>query len=124
MHGCAAWYRTAVAALVTVLLFCLATHRLTRLVTRDEVPLVKRPRDWILDTFGTYDESGHLVGGRRWGTFGWALAYVFTCDWCASIWVGYALLGVCALTGVHTSLPLLLPLVASSVTGLVAEREK
>lgn len=112
------------ADLVTVLVFVLATHRLTRLVVRDEVPLARVPRDWILDTFGSYDEDGHLTGGRRWGALGWALAYVLTCDWCTSVWVGYGLLGICALSGVHMPLPWLVPLAASSVAGLLAERER
>lgn len=111
------------AALIVVL-FVLATHRLTRLVIRDEVPLVALPRDWILDTFGRYDDEGKLTGGRRLGKLGWALAYVFTCDWCMSIWVGYGLLLVVWLTGVDMPVPWLVPLVASSVTGLIAEREK
>jgi hypothetical protein len=112
-----------VAALV-VLLYVLATHRLTRLVIRDAVPLVSRPRDWVLDTFGSYDSAGNLTRGRRWGVLGWSLAYVFTCDWCMSIWVGYGLLLACWLTGVDMPVPWLLPLVASSITGLLAEREK
>lgn len=112
-----------VAALIVVL-FVLATHRLTRLVVRDEVPLVALPRDWILDRFGLYDDSGELIGGLRWGKLGWAIAYVFTCDWCMSIWVGYGLLLVTWLTGVDMPVPWLVPLVASSITGLLAEREK
>lgn len=111
------------AALIVVL-FVLATHRLTRLVIRDEVPLVAIPRDWILETFGAYSYDGTLTGGKRWGTLGWALAYVFTCDWCMSIWVGYVLLLVAWLTGVDMPVPWLVPLVASSITGLIAEREK
>jgi hypothetical protein len=112
-----------VAALV-VLLFVLATHRLTRLLIHDEVPLVAAPRNWLLDTFGYYDEHDDLVGGRRWGKLGWSIAYLFTCPWCMSIWVGYGLLLVCYLTGVDMPVPWLVPLVASSITGLIAEREK
>lgn len=112
-----------VAALV-VLLFVLATHRLTRLVVRDSVPLVAVPRDWIFDTFGVYDAEGNLVSGRIGGRWGWSLAYVFTCDWCMSIWVGYGLLALCWFTGVDMPVPWLVPLVASSITGLLAEREK
>lgn len=112
------------AALVTVLIFVLATHRVTRLFTRDEVPVLAVPRSWVLDTFGEFDDAGNLVRSKRLGVVGWSLAYVFTCDWCMSIWVGYALLGVCALTGVDMPLPWFVPLVASTVTGLIAEREK
>lgn len=110
--------------IVTILIFVLAVHRGTRLAVRDEVPIMAIPRNWILDAFGKFDDAGNLVGARRWGPLGWSLAYVFTCDWCMSIWVGLFLVGACALTGVHLPVPWLLILAASSVTGLIAEREK
>lgn len=49
----------------------LATHRLTRAITRDSVPLTARPRDAIR---------------KRWPDS--AVAYLVGCDWCVSVWVG------------------------------------
>lgn len=118
------WYRTTVRATLVVLLYVLATHRGTRLVIHDQVPLFAWPRDKMLDYFGAYDPSGALVGGRRWGKLGWSIAYILTCPWCASIWVGGGLMLGCLLTGVDIPVPFLTWLAASTVTGFLAEREK
>jgi hypothetical protein len=91
-----------------------ATWRVTRLLVVDEFPPVKALREWTVRTFGVVDGEGKLVGGRGpgWGakaaeaTVGThlaraaaalvrgvahAVAYVWTCPWCMSVWAGAAL---------------------------------
>jgi len=58
--------------ILTLLVAALATARLTRLVTRDQI--THPVRRWVL---------------ARIDLHGW-LAYLLTCDWCVSVWVGGA----------------------------------
>lgn len=104
-----------------VVLLTLATHRITRLLVADELPLVKAPRDAIADHFGIY-QGGQLVDGARWGRLGWSIAYLVGCPWCMSIWVAMALVFG---TGSVMSVPLpwLIIAAASSITGWVASAE-
>jgi hypothetical protein len=68
-----------------------AIWRVTRLLVLDEVPPVRATRNWFIRTFGVIDADGNIVAGRRWGWLGFSLAYVWTCMWCMSPWVGGAL---------------------------------
>lgn len=104
------------------LLLALATHRATRLLVEDELPLVKVPRDKVTDYFGQYDQAGRLVAGRRLGRLGWSIAYLVGCPWCMSVWVAT---GLVFAVGAVTSVPLpwLAIAVASSVTGWAAQAE-
>jgi hypothetical protein len=100
---------------LVVLLLCLATHRVTRLVTRDAFPPARAVRTWVQDR--THEEH-------------W-LAYLSQCDWCASVWVGGALTGGLAAWVALAARqswwpwPLWLGvwLTTSTVTGLIAQRE-
>lgn len=65
-----------------------AIWRATRLMVVDEFPPVKAMREWFVYTFGEVNPQGHLVGGKHLGRLGYALAYLWTCPWCMSIWVG------------------------------------
>lgn len=65
-----------------------AVWRLTRLLVVDEWPPARAVREWFISTFGVVDGDGALVGGRRWGWVGHAVAYVWTCPWCMSPYVG------------------------------------
>jgi hypothetical protein len=56
--------------LITLAVGALATHRVTRLITRDRITAA--PRRWTLNRL---DEHG-------------LLAYLITCDWCVSVYVG------------------------------------
>lgn len=105
--------------LLTILLICFGTHRLTRFVIADAFPPVAVPRDALLNWWApdvewikTHDGVAH------WGQTGRALRYLFECPWCMSIWVGAVVVWV---TTLFTSVPLpvLVWLTASSVTALL-----
>lgn len=82
----------------------LATHRLTRLVTTDAITEPIRKRIW-----NKYDPSETKVG------------YLFTCNWCTSIWVGFGV--ATARTVAPTAWRYVsYALAASSVTGLLEEK--
>lgn len=120
---------------LTALLVCGATFRVTRFLTRDQLPLVARPREvligfWYPDfaepEWRARYESRHGVPARpHWGGFGHSLAYLITCDWCTSIYVAAGLVAGLAVwtnwlpdpTWVAAAL---LGLTASGVTALVA----
>lgn len=112
---------------VTALLLFLATHRVTRFVTRDKFPPMCVPRDKFVTRWGVYvdaepSERKVSISGHDTNVFMRSLAYVWECDWCTSIWVGS---GLTYLTWRwhETMLWVLLALAASSVTGLIASRE-
>lgn len=112
---------------VTVLLVFLATHRITRFITRDKFPLMCVPRDAFVERWGVYvdapkEERKVSINGRDTNLFMRSLAYVWECDWCTSVWVGA---GLTYLTWLwhETMLWVLLAAAASSVTGLIASRE-
>lgn len=93
---------------LVVVLYVLAVYRGTRLVTTDEFPLFARPREAIRADLRVPD----------------ALAYLVTCPWCMSIWIGAALLAGLDLATEHVvPVPLFLLLTASAVTGLIATVE-
>ena len=100
-------------------LVLLATHRITRLLVDDKLPLVDLPRRWLINHFGRFDHEGNLTGGRRWGRLGWSIAYLWTCPWCMSVWVAA---GLVFTAGAFTSIPLpwLWIAAASTVTGFLS----
>lgn len=119
--------------LVTLsVLLVLGTHRATRLITRDKLPLIGVPRELFICRWGTYetDEGKPEVTqarrvsltGRPTNLLMSSLAYLWECDWCMSIWVGS---GLTYLTWrwPETLLWVLLALSASTLTGLLAKAE-
>lgn len=113
---------------VTVLLLALATHRVTRLITRDKLPLYCELRNEFVERWGVYvdtekDKLGISISGHDTNRFMRSVAYAWECDWCTSIWVGS---GLTYLTWRwhETMLWVLAGLVASSITGLIASLEK
>lgn len=90
-----------------MLLVCATTYRATRLVVRDQIPVIAVPRDWLVR--------------RLENTWASSLAYLLECEWCMSVWIGA---GVVAATTHYTSLrwPWLVWAAASAFTGLVASR--
>lgn len=118
---------------LVVVLIALATFRLTRLVVKDTIPAVKVPRDAIVNWLDPDDAwkiewlasrelagkpyldppSGHL------GAVGKSLAYLLSCPWCMSVWVGAA---VTYATNLWVSVPMpwLTWAAACAVTGLLA----
>jgi hypothetical protein len=84
---------------MTILLFVglvLAIARTTRLLVVDEWPPVKRLRGWIDATFwrGEHEPTAATRWLRFWRGVGHAFAYVWTCPWCMSVWVGFAIWGL------------------------------
>jgi hypothetical protein len=113
-----------VNAWLTVLLIFIATHRLTRLAVKDEVPVVKIPRDKAICFL---DPTPQMVAAHpglkgHWGNTGRALAYLLECPWCMSAYTG----GMVVLTTdlfVSVPAPLLVWIAASTVTGLIGNLE-
>lgn len=120
---------------LTVLLFILATHRVTRLVTRDQIPLVKIPRDAFVARWGapgpessldpmTREQRNTSYNGKKTNVLMRSAAYLWECDWCASVWVASGLAVGTFYLGDELAWQLgLLAAAASSVTGLIAQRE-
>jgi hypothetical protein len=91
---------------ITLLITALATARLTRLITRDEITHGARRR-----ILATLDPHG-------------LLAYLVVCDWCVSVYIGAAAAGAGALAGAWPWLWVLpLTLAFSQTAGWMASRE-
>lgn len=113
---------------VTLILLVLGTHRVTRFVTRDKFPLYCVLRNRFVERWGVYadappEERGRVsMSGHDTNLVMRSLAYAWECDWCTSIWVGA---GLTYLTWRwhETMLWVLAALAASTVTGLIAQRE-
>ena len=104
--------------ILTVLLVILATHRITTFIVSDK--LIEGPREAI-----------QMWAERRWlekhpeveesDTWQSKLAYLLSCPWCVSPWVGGAVtLGTMWTVGLPS--PILVWLAASSVTGLLSHK--
>ena len=114
---------------MTLLLFlCLAVAvvRVTRLLVLDEFPPTRAIREWFIATFATADADGNVIPDvPRWGRLAPAahsIAYVFTCAWCMSFWVGLA---VWALADWRLSVPYpwLMIALGSLLAGLISQYE-
>lgn len=116
-----------------IILIVLSTHRVTRLITRDAIPLIAVPREAFVQRWGgftdatTPEERRLSLNGKRTNAFMRSLAYLWECDWCASMWVAA---GITYVAWVYTPLhdevwyvSILVGLTASTVTGLIAQRE-
>lgn len=104
--------------LVLVALVILATYRLTLLVIDDRV--LQRPRDAI-QTWAEYRwERQHMAesASDEWSS---GLAYLLSCGWCASIYVGGAVTLITDLV-VGLPAPLLVWPASSAVAGHLRER--
>lgn len=108
-------------------LVLLATHRVTRFITRDKLPLICVPREKFIQRWGTFvdnvgDQRKISINGKKTNIFMSSLAYAWECDWCTSVWVGS---GLTYLTWRWSDVMIwvLTALAASSATGLIALRE-
>lgn len=99
---------------ITLLLVVVATWRITRLLVRDEFPPVRAVRDWVTTTFADVTPSGELTPSKQWGVLGHTVAYLWTCTWCMSVWVGA---GVVFTLGHWLSVPLPWLVVAAASAG-------
>lgn len=113
--------------LVLLPLLLVGTHRATRILTRDKLPLVHVPREAFVCRWGVFDdavgpERRLSMNGKPTNVFMSSLAYLWTCDWCMSIWVGA---GLTYLTWrfPETMLWVLGALTASTATGLLTKAE-
>jgi hypothetical protein len=116
-----------------VVLICVATHRVTRLITRDALPIIARPREAFGDRWASFadvktrEQRKLTVSGKPTNVVMASLAYLWECDWCTSVWVAGALTTGAYLTtslaDQHWFIAVLVGLVASSTTGLIAQRE-
>ena len=100
---------------MNLVLDLLAVHRLTRLITRDEItePL----RETIEKEIGTAVDAKIITAATA-----DRLAYLIRCDWCASIWAaGFALAMKRYLPDTWANLRYVLA--ASTVTGFIASYE-
>lgn len=79
--------------ILLIVLLLPTTARLTRLVTRDKIPLLSAPRDKFVERWGVYeDDKGEerkiSIGQKPTNIFMASLAYLWECDWCTSMWIG------------------------------------
>jgi len=128
------WYGNTVPLWLVVLLVILATHRVTRLISSDAIPLVAVPREAFVRRWGVYadappeERSRVSMNGRRTNVVMRSLAYLWECPWCVSMYVGagisYAAWTWTPLGDQHWLITVLLAFSSSGVTGLIAEREK
>jgi hypothetical protein len=98
-----------------------AIWRITRLLVKEDFPPVAGIRDWFINTFGIRSAmTGELASGRRWGVVGFSIAYIWTCMWCMSVWVGIGVWAVASFwLGLHVSYPALLIAVGSGLAGII-----
>lgn len=90
--------------MVTILLLCVATYRLSRLVTKDTMPLIAAP-------VARLEAVIHKRLGVAW-------AEGLRCPWCVSVWLGGLLTLAAALT-VGVPVPWLVWPVTSAAAGLL-----
>jgi hypothetical protein len=116
-----------------VVILCVATHRVTRLITRDAFPIIARPREAFGDRWASFadaktrEDRKKTVSGKTTNIFMASVAYLWECDWCVSVWVATGLTTAAYFTtplaDQHWFVSVLVGLTASSVTGLTAQRE-
>lgn len=72
--------------------------RLTRLLIWDTFPPAAGLRHFMIKAFATVDSKGSVVPDvKRWGRLaklGHSIAYIWSCPWCMSIWVGALVWGI------------------------------
>lgn len=112
-------------AWLLVLLYVVAVYRLTRVVTRDKLPIIDVPREAFIKRWGVYDDADDQrvsMNDKQTNVLMSSLAYLWGCDWCTSIWLA-AGLGYLTWRWQETMIWILLPLAGSAVTGWLANLE-
>lgn len=112
---------------LSVILIALTTHRVTRLITRDQLPFIAVPREAFAQRWAVYvsaDDKHVSLNGSRTNIVMRSIAYLWECDWCVSCWVS----GTLAFASYHWIDTRWWPWVliagtASSCAGLIAQRE-
>lgn len=108
---------------IVFLFIFLATFRITRLVTTDAVPF-EEAREKFVHRWGTYDDATDKTVSISGKPTSWAMrkiAYLWECDWCASMWVA-ALVVIATMQVTSIPLPVLVALSASAFTGIAAKK--
>ena len=99
----------------------LATWRVTRLLVVDTLPAVRIVREWFVKTFGKVNDDGEVYAGKGYPWIAWltySIAYVWTCPWCMSPWVGLALWQLTdRVAGIDVPLPWFVIAAASLLAG-------
>ena len=94
-------------------------------MTRDKLPIIGVPREAFVKRWGVYEDADDRrvsMNEKQTNIVMSSLAYLWECDWCASIWIG-AGLGYLTWSWPETMLWVLLALAASGVTGVIANLE-
>lgn len=86
--------------------YVLAAHRLTRLITHDSLPPVARFRQYVLD---------------RWGNNPWSELAV--CPWCMGFWVAVGTTVIVSTPADMAYRWIAVPLAMSTLIGVIASRE-
>jgi hypothetical protein len=120
-------YDVPMPAVIFLVVYALATARVTRLVTADRLTEAPRERvtSWLWQRAVRRDAIRARVLGMRPATTEEPLAaYLATCPWCASIWIGAVAAPLIWAWGEHPWLWVpALALALSEVTGLLARGE-
>jgi hypothetical protein len=106
-------------SVITILVFALAVARVTRFITNDK--LSEGPRARLVDAAWQRWRPAVPVTGRKWADEP-KPAYLLTCPWCASIYVGAVAAPLCWFLGDNPWL--FIPALAcafSQVTGMLAK---
>lgn len=128
-----ACYADTVPLWLLIVLLVLATHRVSRLITRDAFPPLAVPREAFARRWArfadakTREEKRQTESGKRTNGLMASVAYLWECDWCASMYVSGALTYLTwrwtPLGDEHWFVAVLTWLAASTLTGLIAQRE-
>lgn len=123
-----------VETLLFILILTVAGHRVTRLVTRDKIPLIALPRKKFVTRWAGYDDAppemyNISISGKKTNLFMRSLVELWECDWCVGVWVSAILTSV---SSRFIVLPwdnqwwawVLVGLTVASGIGLIAEQEK
>lgn len=117
-----------------LILLAFGTHRVTRVITRDRLPLICIPREWFVNRWGAYEDDSAddrktrrakrrvSIGGDKTNWAMASLAYLWECDWCTSIWVG-AGLTYATWRWTENMFWILAALTVSTLTGLLVKLE-
>lgn len=116
-----------------VILIFIATHRVTRLIVADSMPLLAAPREVFVRRWGrfgdavTKEDKRKTMSGKPTNAVMSSLAYLWECPWCASMYVAPAVTYLAwrwtPFGDQHWYIIVLVALAASSVTGLVSQLE-
>jgi hypothetical protein len=123
-----------VETLLFIIILTLASHRVTRFITRDKIPLIALPRKKFTDRWAGYDDAPvgmhNVVAAdpdKTTNLLMRSLVKLWECDWCVGVWVSAILTGV---SSQFVEIPwdhwfgwTLVSLAVASGVGLIAELE-